>query len=90
MPSKPLHPVRQAALAKLGAALREGRARAGLSQPRAAEQLGVSVWTYRSWEHGRREPTADVLRAITRRWQLPADVLGLAQDTCPGRLRRDP
>jgi hypothetical protein len=36
MPSQPLHPVRRAALAKLGAALREGRTRAGLSQPRAA------------------------------------------------------
>ncbi|MBV8611376.1 MAG: helix-turn-helix transcriptional regulator [Singulisphaera sp.] len=90
MPSKPLHPVRQAALAKLGAALREGRARAGLSQPRAAEQLGVSVWTYRSWEHGRREPTADVLRAITRRWQLPAEVLGLAKGSCPCCLRPYP
>ena len=90
MPSKPLHPVRQAALAKLGAALGEGCTRAGLSQPRAADLFGVSVWTYRSWEHGRREPTADALRAIARRWLLPAEVLGLARDTCPCCLRRYP
>ena len=49
MPSRPLHPVRRAALAKLGAALRDGRTRAGLSQPRAADVFGISVWTYRSW-----------------------------------------
>jgi transcriptional regulator with XRE-family HTH domain len=90
MPSKPLHPVRRAALATLGAAIRDGRARAGLSQPGAADLFGVSVWTYRSWEHGRREPTADVLRAIARRWQLPSEALGLAENTCPCCLRRYP
>ena len=90
MPRKPHHPVRQAALATLGAVLREGRTRARLSQHRAADLFGVSVWTYRSWEHGRREPTADVLRAIARRWQLPAEALGLAENTCPCCLRRYP
>jgi transcriptional regulator with XRE-family HTH domain len=90
MPRKPFHPVRRAALATLGAALRDDRARAGLSQPRAAELLGVPVWTYRSWEQGRRLAPADVLRAIAARWQVPADVLGLAEDTCPCCLRRDP
>jgi hypothetical protein len=44
MPSQPLHPVRRAALAKLGAALQEGRTQAGLSQPPAADLFGVSVW----------------------------------------------
>jgi transcriptional regulator with XRE-family HTH domain len=88
MPSKPLHPVHQAALAKLGAAIRDGRARAGLSQPRAADLFGVSVWTDRSWEHGRREPPADALRAIARRWKILAEALGLARDTCPCCLRR--
>lgn len=90
MPSKPHHPVRRAALATLGAALRDGRARAGLSQPRAADLLGVPVWTFRSWEQGRREPPADVLRTIAARWQIPAEALGLAEDTCPCCLRRYP
>ena len=90
MPSQPHHPVRRAALATLGAAIRGGRARAGLSQPRAADLFGVPVWTYRSWEQGRRLAPAAVLRAIARRWEIPAEALGLAENTCPCCLRRDP
>jgi hypothetical protein len=33
---------------------------------------------------------ADVLRAIARRWQIPADGLGLTRDTCPCCLRLYP
>jgi DNA-binding XRE family transcriptional regulator len=67
MSSNPLPPVRRAALAKLGAALREGRTQAGVSQPRAAGLFDVSVWTYRSWEHGRRAPRDRPAVAAPRR-----------------------
>jgi hypothetical protein len=33
---------------------------------------------------------AGMLRAIARRWQIPADVLGLTRDTCPYCLRPYP
>jgi len=90
MPRGPHHPVRRAARATLGAALHEGRTRAGLSQPRAAAALGVPVGTYRSWEQGRREPPADAPRAIAARWQVPAEALGLVEGSCPCCLRRYP
>lgn len=44
--------------------LRAWRAAAGLSQPQAAQRLGVPEGTYLHWEHGDRVPSAFAQRAI--------------------------
>ena len=38
------------------AKLKKARASAGLSQSKLARELGVSTYTVKSWEAGRREP----------------------------------
>lgn len=43
--------------ADIGVRLRQARRSRDLSQPQAAEQLGVAVDTVRSWESGRRSPS---------------------------------
>lgn len=52
------------------------RQRLGLSQPRMASYLGVSIPVYQSWETGLRDPSASVLRLL--------DVLGLVEALAPG------
>lgn len=52
------------------------RQRLGLSQPRMANYLGVSIPVYQSWETGLRDPSASVLRLL--------DVLGLVEALAPG------
>ena len=41
------------------------RQRLGLSQAAFARMLGVSVWTLRDWEQGRRKPDATSLAYLT-------------------------
>jgi DNA-binding transcriptional regulator YiaG len=52
------------------------RQRLGLSQPRMALYLGVSIPVYQSWETGLRDPSASVLRLL--------DVLGVVEALAPG------
>jgi DNA-binding transcriptional regulator YiaG len=51
-----------------GQRLKELREKAGLSQPNLAARCGLSVWTLRGWEQGRRLPncfgTLTILRAL--------------------------
>lgn len=49
--------------------VKELRERHGLSQPRFAEVLGISVGTLRNWEQGRRQPegSARVLLKVVER-----------------------
>jgi transcriptional regulator with XRE-family HTH domain len=44
-----------------GEKLQALREKAGLSQSELARESGVSVWTLRSYEQGRRQPLWDVL-----------------------------
>jgi DNA-binding transcriptional regulator YiaG len=83
MPS-PLNTTEQRAahLASQGAAIRQARHRAGLSQPAAAAQLGVSVWTLRSWEHGLRACPPEARRRIVAEWGGDAGLLGPGADAC--------
>ncbi|RZQ61900.1 BTAD domain-containing putative transcriptional regulator [Amycolatopsis suaedae] len=67
----------------VGAALRESRVNAQLTQQELAERSGVSLRTIRSIEHGRTEPRRTSIRLL-------AGALGLAADELvdPGRGRR--
>ena len=42
------------------------RWRGGLYQKQAAEKLGVSIWTYKSWETNRRIPWSMARRIILK------------------------
>ena len=48
----------------IGEMLRDWRVRRGITQEQAAFTLSVSVYTYVSWENGRRTPKNDNSRRI--------------------------
>lgn len=50
-------------------------ARLGLDEPRAAQYLGVPVYTLRKWTKGERKPSAATLRLL--------EVLGLLEALAP-------
>lgn len=58
------------------ARLRATLARLNLDEPRAAEYLGVPVFTLRKWATGERQPGAAVARLL--------DVLGMVEAMVPG------
>ena len=57
----------------------EARKKTGLSQPRFAELLGVSVRTLQEWEQGRRQPSraaASLIRIARQRPDVLLEVFG--------------
>ena len=57
----------------------EARKKTGLSQPRFAELLGVSVRTLQEWEQGRRQPSraaASLIRIARQRPDVLREVFG--------------
>ena len=57
----------------------EARNKTGLSQPRFAELLGVSVRTLQEWEQGRRQPSraaASLIRIARQRPDVLREVFG--------------
>jgi putative transcriptional regulator len=56
-------------------AVKELRARVGLSQPKFARLLHVDVGTLRNWEQGRREPTGPAKALLTAISKDPDNVL---------------
>lgn len=57
----------------------EARKKTGLSQPRFAELLGVSVRTLQDWEQGRRQPSraaASLIRIARQRPDVLREVFG--------------
>lgn len=44
--------------------LAEWRKKAGISQPKAAEMLGIKLRTYQNWEQRRRRPTGLALTTV--------------------------
>jgi transcriptional regulator with XRE-family HTH domain len=69
---------RQAARVRLGAALRQARRWADVSQKAAAERLGISRPTLSDWENGKAEPLAVDLERL-------ALLYGLGLDQVAGR-----
>lgn len=52
-----------------------------LSQKRLAEQLKVAQNTISSWEHGKREPDTETIKALTEIFDVTADyLLGLSDE----------
>lgn len=47
--------------------IKRARQKLGLSRKDLAERLGVSEWTVRSWELGRRQPCCRFMRAELER-----------------------
>lgn len=66
-----------------GPVIAEARLRHGLSQPHAAEALGVKVGTLRSWEQGKRQCPPDVRAVLAEQWGIDRDKLGLDLGECP-------
>jgi len=56
-------------------AIKELRARTGLSQPKFAALLNVDVGTLRNWEQGRRQPTGPAKALLTAISRDPVHVL---------------
>ncbi len=85
MPRAPLTPARRAALRSQGAAIADGRRRAGLSQPAAAALLGVPLDTLRKWEHGRRTCPAATRLKLAKLWSIPRELVALdpREFACP-------
>ena len=62
--------------------VRSLRARYGLSQPKFAALLGISVGTLRNWEQGRRKPEGSarvLLRIAARHPDVVLDAAGTAK-----------
>lgn len=60
---------------EIGARLLRLRVSLGLTQQQIAEQAGVSVYTYRNWEQGIREPLASAVVTLSRVLGVTADEL---------------
>jgi ribosome-binding protein aMBF1 (putative translation factor) len=86
MPSAPTGtPGRLKLLKTQAIALREARDRLGLTQEQSAAQWAVKVETYRSWEHGLRQPNEETRTAIADAWAIDGRFLGIGRCPCCGR-----
>lgn len=63
------------------------RRRAGLSQATVAAAIGVRVETVSSWEHGRRVPSVEHLRALAEAYCCPPGWIVDGRGPRAGRLR---
>ena len=71
--------------------VRSLRERYGLSQPKFAALMGISVATLRNWEQGRRQPEGSarvLLRVVARHPSAVLDVVGLSARRPNKRLKR--
>lgn len=68
--------------------VRSIRDRYGLSQPKFAEMLGISVSTLRNWEQGRRKPegAARILLLVAAKY--PETVLDVVHKSSKGGAKR--
>lgn len=90
-PSVNFTPERRAALRSQGAEIARARKAAGLTQAQAAERLGASLPTVKSWERGLRGAPAADRERIAARWGADRAVLGLGLgEVCPTCGQRFP
>jgi putative transcriptional regulator len=71
--------------------VRSVRERYGLSQPKFAALMGISVATLRNWEQGRRQPEGSarvLLRVVARHPSAVLDVVGVSARGLNKRLKR--
>ena len=55
--------------------LRAARERKGVSQKRAAADLGINAQRYRNYEYGKREPTLSLLVQMAKYYNCTVDEL---------------
>lgn len=70
-----MKPSKPASAGLFSARIRETVARLALDEPRAADYLGVPVYTLRKWATGERVPSASAIRLL--------DVLGTIEALAP-------
>lgn len=66
-----------------GAIIAEARQRYGLSQPHAAEAIGVSLTTIRAWEQGKRLIPIEQRAFLAEQWGIERELLDLDREVCP-------
>jgi transcriptional regulator with XRE-family HTH domain len=71
----------------VGAAIREWRRAAGLSQAALAERIGTTQSAVSRWEHGHEEPRLSTLVAILRGCGLTGELL-IGEDVDRAQIRR--
>lgn len=57
------------------------RANTGMSQAEWAEALGVNIRTVIDWENGKREPTYEIVRIMSRLSGIPVDFIFIPKRT---------
>jgi len=67
----------------LGQKIKRARLRKGLSQAQLADELGVSIYTVRTWEQGLHVPVVSMWRALWAQLGLTADDFGVDTDPPP-------
>lgn len=75
--------VAPAAPSSYGPIIAAARRRHGLSQPHAAEAIGVSLTTLRAYEQGKRSIPADRRAFLAEQWGIDRQQLGLDLGVCP-------
>lgn len=66
-----------------GPIIAKARRRHGLSQPHAAEAIGVSLTTLRAYEQGKRSIPEERRAFLAEQWGIPRRELGLDLGVCP-------
>jgi len=64
---------------KLRISLEAARVNARMTQPQAAQAMGVSVATIIKWEKGTTMPTIDKAMALANLYSIPLDSINFAQ-----------
>jgi DNA-binding transcriptional regulator YiaG len=77
------NPIRAALMTRQGRAIGEARRAAGLTQPAAAVQFGVSASTVKAWEMGRRACPLVTRRRMVTLWKADGASLETADEICP-------
>lgn len=66
---------------KFRISLEAARVNAGMTQPQAAQVIGVSVATLLKWEKGTTMPTVDKAVALARLYSIPLDSINFCPET---------
>lgn len=66
---------------KFRISLEAARVNAGMTQPQAAQAMGVSVTTILKWEKGTTMPTIDKAMALAELYSVPLDSINFCPET---------
>ena len=66
---------------KIRITLEAARVNAGMTQPQAAQALGISVATLLKWEKGTTSPTIEKAIALAELYSIPLDAINFCPQT---------